>query len=115
MADPVPWWENYVVRSSVPTLSIRASHVRTLSSLPDFHKDPFDRILVAQALAEELIAGQQGRDTGPLRNPLHLGLTYTLTVFPSSAASCAARVISFTFQISDRVMVGGLPLYVAWR
>lgn len=54
IADPLPWWEKYVVRSRIPTLAIRISHVRALGSLPDFHKDPFDRILVAQAVAERL-------------------------------------------------------------
>ena len=53
LADPVLWWENFVVRSGIPTLAIRTAHVRALAGLPDLHKDPFDRILVAQALAEE--------------------------------------------------------------
>ncbi len=54
IADPLPWWEKFVVRSRIPTLAIRTAHVRALASLPDLHKDPFDRILVAQALAEQL-------------------------------------------------------------
>ena len=54
VADPVPWWEKYVVRAQIPTLAIRTAHIRSLASLPEFHKDPFDRILVAQALAEGL-------------------------------------------------------------
>jgi PIN domain nuclease of toxin-antitoxin system len=33
-------------------LAIRTRHVVSLASLPELHKDPFDRILVAQALAE---------------------------------------------------------------
>jgi PIN domain nuclease of toxin-antitoxin system len=52
--DPVPWWEKFVLRSRIPTLPIRTAHVRTLARLPELHKDPFDRILVAQALAERL-------------------------------------------------------------
>ena len=54
IANPLPWWEKYVVRSRIPTLAIRAVHIRALAALPEFHKDPFDRILVAQALAEGL-------------------------------------------------------------
>jgi PIN domain nuclease of toxin-antitoxin system len=54
VADPLPWWEKYVVRSRIPALAIRTAHIRALASLPEFHKDPFDRILVAQALAEGL-------------------------------------------------------------
>jgi PIN domain nuclease of toxin-antitoxin system len=36
----------------IPTLAIRTEHIRKLAGLPDLHGDPFDRILVAQALAE---------------------------------------------------------------
>ena len=54
VADPLPWWQNYVTYPRIPTLAIRIAHIRTLAGLPDFHKDPFDRILVAQALAEGL-------------------------------------------------------------
>jgi PIN domain nuclease of toxin-antitoxin system len=33
-------------------LSITLNHVLTLDSLPHHHKDPFDRLLVAQAISE---------------------------------------------------------------
>ncbi len=52
IADPLPWWEKYVVGPRIPTLAIRIPHIRRLAGLPDLHNDPFDRILVAQALAE---------------------------------------------------------------
>ena len=35
-------------------MPIRASHITALAALPDFHRDPFDRILIAQAVAELL-------------------------------------------------------------
>jgi PIN domain nuclease of toxin-antitoxin system len=54
VADPLPWWRKYVVRSRIPTLAIRTAHILALAGLPEFHKDPFDRILVAQAIAEGL-------------------------------------------------------------
>lgn len=54
IADAMPWWEKYVTQSGIPVLSIRLGHVRALALLPDLHRDPFDRILVAQALAEGL-------------------------------------------------------------
>ncbi|GHB13225.1 type II toxin-antitoxin system VapC family toxin [Salinicola rhizosphaerae] len=52
-------------------LPIAASHTLAVSHLPDIHKDPFDRILVAQAesegflllTADELVA----RYPGPIR------------------------------------------------
>ena len=54
LTDPLPWWEKYVAAPRIPTLAIRIRHIRKLASLPELHKDPFDRILVAQALAEGL-------------------------------------------------------------
>ncbi len=35
-------------------LPVMAKHARTLSSLPPLHRDPFDRMLVAQAICEPL-------------------------------------------------------------
>lgn len=35
-------------------LSIQASHIYALEDLPDHHRDPFDRILIAQALTEAI-------------------------------------------------------------
>ena len=36
----------------VQWLPVRAEHVRALRLLPPLHRDPFDRILVAQSRAE---------------------------------------------------------------
>jgi PIN domain nuclease of toxin-antitoxin system len=52
--DPLRWWEDFVISASIPTLAIRTAHVRALAALPELHKDPFDRILIAQAVAEHL-------------------------------------------------------------
>jgi PIN domain nuclease of toxin-antitoxin system len=52
VADPLHWWTKYVSRSGIPALAIRTAHIRALAALPELHKDPFDRILVAQAIAE---------------------------------------------------------------
>jgi PIN domain nuclease of toxin-antitoxin system len=54
VADPLPWWDKYVVRQGIRALAIRTPHIRALADLPDLHKDPFDRILVAQALSEQM-------------------------------------------------------------
>ena len=35
-------------------LPIELSHIWTLDGLPNHHKDPFDRILIAQAIAEKM-------------------------------------------------------------
>ena len=52
VADPLPWWEKYVVGPRIPTLAIRTGHMWRLAELPDLHKDPFDRLLVAQSMVE---------------------------------------------------------------
>ena len=36
-------------------LPVMAAHAARVASLPDLHKDPFDRLLVAQALAEPAV------------------------------------------------------------
>ena len=54
VADPLPWWEKYVIQTGIPTLAIRIAHMLAMGRLPALHKDPFDRILVAQSLAEKL-------------------------------------------------------------
>jgi PIN domain nuclease of toxin-antitoxin system len=54
LADPLPWWEKYVQRNGILVLNIRVSHVKALAHLREIHKDPFDRILVAQSMVEKL-------------------------------------------------------------
>ena len=51
---PAQWWAHYVTRASVEVLPVRVAHVDRLDELGDWHRDPFDRMLVAQALAENL-------------------------------------------------------------
>jgi len=52
ISDPVSWWSRAVEMMGSRILSIRASHITALAGLPDLHRDPFDRILIAQAIAE---------------------------------------------------------------
>jgi len=40
--------------SRVTVLPIHAYHLKHLDTLPMFHKDPFDRILICQAIHEGL-------------------------------------------------------------
>lgn len=54
IADLADWWRQATELVSARVLPIRASHVTTLASLPMLHKDPFDRILIAQSIAERL-------------------------------------------------------------
>lgn len=52
ISDPVTWWERATDLLGSHVLSIRAGHIGALAGLPDLHKDPFDRMLIAQAAAE---------------------------------------------------------------
>jgi PIN domain nuclease of toxin-antitoxin system len=54
IADLPSWWRRAMELTAARVLPIRASHVTALASLTMLHKDPFDRILVAQAIAEGL-------------------------------------------------------------
>jgi PIN domain nuclease of toxin-antitoxin system len=54
LANPLPWWQKYVVETGISILPIRSSHILALGRLSGIHKDPFDRILVAQAVVEKL-------------------------------------------------------------
>jgi PIN domain nuclease of toxin-antitoxin system len=54
IADPVNWWARAVAALQGNTLSVRTDHITALAGLPDIHKDPFDRLLIAQAVAEGL-------------------------------------------------------------
>jgi PIN domain nuclease of toxin-antitoxin system len=40
---------------SLQSLDITHSHVAALERLPNYHRDPFDRMLIAQAQTEELV------------------------------------------------------------
>jgi PIN domain nuclease of toxin-antitoxin system len=54
IADPVNWWSRATDMLGGDILSIRTAHISVLAGLPDIHKDPFDRMLIAQASAEGL-------------------------------------------------------------
>ena len=54
VVNPLPWWDRYVTRTAIEVLPVRVAHIDKLDDLPQVHGDPFDRMLVAQALAEKL-------------------------------------------------------------
>jgi len=43
-----------VLQSSIILLNIRLEHLKINASLPFHHRDPFDRIIIAQSLAESI-------------------------------------------------------------
>ena len=52
--DPRSWWEQYVTRLQTTVIPIRTTHVIYLDTLPWHHRDPYDRILVAQSSVEKM-------------------------------------------------------------
>ena len=52
--DLATWWRRATELTSARILHIRPSHITALAALPMLHKDPFDRILIAQARTEDL-------------------------------------------------------------
>lgn len=52
--DLPTWWRRATDLTAARVLQIRGSHITALAALPMLHKDPFDRILIAQAVAEGL-------------------------------------------------------------
>ena len=47
-------WRDALDQLAATPLALRPEHVAEVYTLPPLHKDPFDRILIAQATAEEL-------------------------------------------------------------
>ena len=45
---------NQQVQNGLNVLPVEPSHIYALQSLPDVHRDPFDRIMIAQAIVEDL-------------------------------------------------------------
>lgn len=43
---------NAITRSGVALLGIEVAHLVALTSLPRYHKDPFDHLLIAQGMSE---------------------------------------------------------------
>ena len=46
--------QDHVRRSGVEVLQLTAAHCLAVAQLPVHHRDPFDRLLIAQARAEQL-------------------------------------------------------------
>jgi PIN domain nuclease of toxin-antitoxin system len=69
ITDVPIWWQRATDLLDARVLSIQPSHVTALAGLPLHHKDPFDRILVAQAITEGLdfITGDQPIRAYPVR------------------------------------------------
>ena len=54
VGDPRAWWLEALDQLAANPLMLRPDHVAEIYTLPDIHKDPFDRVLIAQASVEAL-------------------------------------------------------------
>ena len=54
VGDPRMWWHEALEQLAATSLILRPQHIAGLYALPPIHKDPFDRMLIAQAVAEGL-------------------------------------------------------------
>ena len=54
VGEPRTWWLDALDQLAATPLVLRPEHVSEVSALPPIHKDPFDRILIAQAIVEDL-------------------------------------------------------------
>lgn len=54
IGDPRTWWRDAIEQLAGTPLALRAEHVDEIYVLPSIHRDLFDRVLIAQAAAEEL-------------------------------------------------------------
>jgi len=52
--DPRSWWRDTLEQLAATPLPLRPEHIAGVYSLPSIHKDPFDRVLIAQATVEDL-------------------------------------------------------------
>lgn len=69
-ADPAVWFPARTASLGFRHLEIGAAHALAVRSLPDLHKDPFDRIMIAQAQIEGLTFVT--RDPENRRYPVHV-------------------------------------------
>lgn len=55
VGDPRVWWMDALEELAATPLNLSPRHIAGIYSLPPIHKDPFDRVLIAQAAAEGLV------------------------------------------------------------
>ena len=54
VGDPRTWWLDTLEQLAATPLALHPKHVAGVYTLPLLHKDPFDRVLIAQAITEDL-------------------------------------------------------------
>jgi len=54
-SDETTFWKDVVDRFQATPLPFTSEHAAQLANLPLYHRDPFDRMLVAQCLSENAV------------------------------------------------------------
>lgn len=54
--------ERALIRDGFETLPITAAHLAALTALPTQHRDPFDHLLIAQAITENAVLVSDDRN-----------------------------------------------------
>lgn len=54
IGDPRTWWRDALHQLGATVIPLLPDHIAEVCSLPPIHRDPFDRILIAQAIVEDL-------------------------------------------------------------
>ena len=62
VGDPRAWWFDALEQLAATPLPLRPGHVAAVHDLPPIHKDPFDRMLIAQATVEGLTLVSSDRE-----------------------------------------------------
>lgn len=52
--DLVSYLSRYLAENAIEVLPISLSHAAGVAELPNYHRDPFDRLLISQALQENI-------------------------------------------------------------
>ncbi len=61
LIDSLEIFFDFISRNEIKVLQIEFLHLLKLSGLPHIHKDPFDRIIIAQSIAENLVVVTKDR------------------------------------------------------
>ncbi|MDP3334238.1 MAG: type II toxin-antitoxin system VapC family toxin [Methylococcaceae bacterium] len=65
LLDSLTTIENILNQQGIAILPVRVSHLSNLLNLPFYHRDPFDRLIIAQAQLEQLtLVSDDGMFTG---------------------------------------------------
>lgn len=52
---PRTWWSDSLLQLAATALPLGPEHIAGVCALPPIHKDPFDRVLIAQATVEDMV------------------------------------------------------------